>query len=61
MNATRYQDPVIAAYKRDVDLSLLRQNLRLTPAQRLEKMQSALRMVEQLKGATRREPVRRPT
>ena len=30
-------DPVIAAYLRDVDRSLLRENLKLTPAQRLEK------------------------
>lgn len=31
-------DPVIAAYLRDLDRSLLRENLKLTPAQRLEKL-----------------------
>jgi len=31
-------DPVIAAYMRDVDRTLLRENLKLTPGQRLEKL-----------------------
>ena len=56
MDSELFADPVIAAYKRDVDRSLLRANLRLTPAQRLEKMMSALRMVAQIKGIARRKP-----
>ncbi len=32
------RDPVIDAFKRDVDVSLIRQNLQLTPQQRLEKL-----------------------
>lgn len=32
------QDPTVAAYLRDVDRTLLRENLKLTPAQRLEKL-----------------------
>ena len=32
----RYKDPVIEAYKRDVDRTLLRANLRLTVAERFE-------------------------
>jgi len=54
METERYIDPVIAVYKRDVDRSLLRQNLRLTPEERLKKLGAALRMVSQLKGAARR-------
>jgi len=33
-----YRDPVVEVYKRDGDRSLLRENLKLTPAQRLEKL-----------------------
>lgn len=33
-----YRDPVVEVYKRDVDRSLLRENLKLTPAERLEKL-----------------------
>jgi hypothetical protein len=32
----RYQDPVIEAYKRDVDRTLLRANLQLTVGERFE-------------------------
>jgi hypothetical protein len=39
-------DPVIEAYKKDVDRTLLRENLRLTTAQRVEKMIAALRFAD---------------
>ena len=32
-----YDDPVVRAYMRDIDRSLLRENLKLTHAERLEK------------------------
>ena len=35
-------DPVIEAYKKDVDRTLLRENLKLTPAQRAEKFERAM-------------------
>ena len=38
MKAVAYEDPVLAVYMRDVDRTLLRENLKLTPAQRLEKL-----------------------
>ncbi len=38
MRNRTYRDPVVEIYKRDVDRSLLRENLKLTPAQRLEKL-----------------------
>ena len=56
MDMPPYKDPVIAVYMLGVDRSLLRQNLRLTPAQRMDKMVSALRMVAELKRATIRQP-----
>ncbi len=58
MSPKPHDDPVIALYKRDVDRTLLRRNLRLTAAQRLEKMLAALRMTAGLRGAARR-PSRR--
>ena len=34
------RDPVIEAYKKDIDRTLLRENLKLTPAERLRKLQN---------------------
>ena len=42
-------DPVIEAYKRDVDRTLLRESLKLTPHQRVQKMISVLRFAEALR------------
>ena len=44
-------DPVVEVYKRDVDRSLLRENLKLTPAQRAEKFKRAMRLIFELKRA----------
>ena len=52
-------DPVIEAFKRDVDRTLLRENLRLSPQERLRRMQDALRGLLELRDAfqkTRRDP-----
>lgn len=38
--------PAVEACKAGIDLTLLRENLRLTPAERVEKMQAALRFAE---------------
>jgi hypothetical protein len=38
MKRARVEDPVVRAYMRGVDRSLLRENLKLTPAERLEKL-----------------------
>jgi hypothetical protein len=48
-------DPVIEAYKAHVDRTLLRENLRLTPEQRLQKMISFIEMAEELRAAARRQ------
>ena len=38
MKTKPFRDPVVEVYMRDVDRTLLRENLKLTPAQRLEKL-----------------------
>lgn len=49
-----FVDPVIEAYKKDVDRTLLRGNLRLTPAERAEKFADAARFAHELREAGRR-------
>jgi hypothetical protein len=44
-------DPVIEAYKKDVDRTLLRENLKLTPDERLRKLQAFMRSVEEVRAA----------
>jgi len=44
-------NPVIEAYKRHVDVTLLRENLRLTPEQRLLKLIELQRFAEELRRA----------
>jgi hypothetical protein len=45
-------DPVIAAYKKDIDRTLLIENLKLTPAERAEKLESFVEMLMELREAT---------
>jgi len=44
-------DPVIEAYKKHVDRTILRENLKLSPQERSEKFQSFMRSVWQLREA----------
>jgi hypothetical protein len=46
-------DPIIEAFKRDVDRTLLRENLRLTPAQRGEKFLQAMITVYEVRRFAR--------
>jgi hypothetical protein len=46
-------DPVVEAYKRDVDLTLIRENLRLTVEERVMKMIGALRLAEEVRNSRR--------
>jgi len=46
-----YVDPVVEAYKRDVDRTLIRENLKLTPEQRLIKAMELQRFAEELRAA----------
>jgi len=47
-------DPVIEYYKKDVDRTLLRENLRLTPEERLRRLQSVVRGLHDLRQARSR-------
>lgn len=47
-------DPVIEAYKKDVDRTLLRENLKLTVVQRLRKAQDFHQAIDELRNARRR-------
>lgn len=49
-------DPVIEAYMKDVDRTLLRANLKLTVQQRLEDLMSLQRFAEELRKAPRTRP-----
>jgi hypothetical protein len=53
LNAPLEPDPVIEANKKHVDRTLLRENLKLTVEQRVDKLQHALRLVEEAKRAGR--------
>ncbi len=46
-------DPVIEAYKADIDRTLLRENLRRTPTERVQRLQDAVRTVRALQQARR--------
>jgi hypothetical protein len=47
-------DPVIEAYKRDVDRTLLREALRLTPEERLANLQKLCDFAEEMRRAGER-------
>jgi hypothetical protein len=55
----RWVDPVVEAYKRDVDRTLLRQALKLTAEERLVELQRLVEFAEELRSAGR-EAKRRP-
>jgi hypothetical protein len=48
------QDPVIEAYKRSVDRTLIREQLRRSIDERVQNMIAALRLVEELRAAHER-------
>ncbi len=43
-------DPVIDAYKKDIDRSLLRENLKLTPDERLQKLEDFVHFLHHIRG-----------
>ncbi|MCB1190445.1 MAG: hypothetical protein H7A23_16265 [Leptospiraceae bacterium] len=47
-------DEIIDIYKRDVDRTLLRENLKLTPTERVRKLQDILETFEKLQNAKKR-------
>jgi hypothetical protein len=54
MKTETYRDPVVEAYMRDVDRTLLRENLKLTPAQRLDKLVNFSEFAAELRAAGER-------
>ena len=56
LDAPLEPDPVIEAYAKDVDLTLLRENLKLTPWQRLMKHQRMLVYFDRMRGRARNAP-----
>lgn len=51
MSDARTNDAVIEAYKRSVDLTLIRENLRRTPEERVRQLQALQRFAEELNRA----------
>jgi hypothetical protein len=44
-------DPVVEAYKKDIDVTLIRENLKLTPHQRLLRLIELQRLAHELRRA----------
>lgn len=51
MKAVTEETDIVRDYMRDVDRSLLRENLKLTPEQRLAKFASFMRFIAELRRA----------
>lgn len=49
-----FPDPVIEAYKRDVDRTLLRENLKLSVEDRFRKLEELQRLARELRRAGRK-------
>jgi len=49
--STQWRDPITEVYKRDVDRTLLRENLKLSPEQRLAKLQDFVEFLSQVRAA----------
>lgn len=49
-----FYDPVIEVYKMDIDRSLLRENLKLTPEERSRKFERNMRMIFELRRVAKR-------
>ena len=54
MNHSRGPDPVIEAYKKDVDRTLIRRNLKLSHEERLQNAMELQRFAYELRKAGRR-------
>jgi hypothetical protein len=54
VNTPIESDPVIEAYRKDVDRSLIRENLRLTVDQRFRQLMELQRFAEELQNAGRK-------
>ena len=50
-------DPVIEAYRKDIDRTLIRENLKLTVEQRFEKLARLMALAEELRKAGREQEI----
>jgi len=55
----RYVDPVVEAYKKDIDRTLIRENLKLTVEERFRNAMALQRFAEELRRAGREARSRR--
>jgi hypothetical protein len=53
-SADRDVDPVVEAYKRDIDRTLLRENLKKTPEERVRSLMALQRFAAEARAAGRR-------
>ncbi len=53
-NDAKWTDPVIEAYKRDVDRTLLRDSLKLTPMERLAELERLVDFADELQHAMKK-------
>jgi len=53
IGVTYQPDPVIEAYKKDVDITLIRENLKLSVEERLRKLMKMQEFRDELRRATR--------
>jgi len=53
-------DPVVEAYKKDIDRTLIRENLKLTVEERFRKAMTLARFADELRRAGREARSRRP-
>jgi hypothetical protein len=58
--AAETTDPVVEAYKKDLDRTLLRENLKLSPEQRGEQLVKFLAAIRELRAAEQRFREARP-
>lgn len=54
VEASNDVDPVIEAYKKDIDVTLIRENLRLTVDQRFQQLMKLQQFAEDLRRAGRK-------
>lgn len=52
--SAHYKDPLIEAFKKDVDVTLIRENLRLTVDQRFQQLMKMQQVAEELRRAGRK-------
>jgi hypothetical protein len=54
LTSAHYKDPLIEAFKKDVDVTLIRENLRLTVDQRFQQLMKMQEVAEELRRAGRK-------